>query len=211
MLSVMELIFLRSWSNLHLPDFFFMKAGKWSVPREFLGVFQGLRDGSVCPETTVPVPGFLHHAAWVESHFRAKVGCFTPSNTVAPVKKPSPHGLLMQTKHPSPTGSVVQQYGWIVAVWPSGFLINTEFLLKQLCVVPPMPAWADPRGVVGHDGSHVLVEIMVMSAPVSIIPLTFICEGIATVQSILGLWSSTPESSTPGAVLSIWSLGLLTP
>lgn len=40
MLSITELIFLRSWSNLHLPDFFFMTKTR---------VFQGLRDGSMCP------------------------------------------------------------------------------------------------------------------------------------------------------------------
>lgn len=68
------------------------------------------------------------------------------------------------------SGAVVM-YGWTVGVCPSGFVINTGFLLKQFCVVPPRPVMADPAGVVAHDGGHVLAEIMVMSAPVSVIPL----------------------------------------
>lgn len=82
-------------------------------------------------------------------------------------------------------------YGWTVAVCPSVFFINTGLLLKKLCVILPRPAMADPIGVVDHDGSHMLADMMAMSAPVSIIPLTFICEGFAlgivTVQTMFGL------------------------
>lgn len=53
------------------------------------------------------------------------------------------------------------------------------------------PAMADPTAVVGHDGGQMLAEMMETSAPMSIIPQTFICEGLAQgivmVQTIVGL------------------------
>lgn len=58
-------------------------------------------------------------------------------------------------------------YGWIVAVWPSGFLANIDLLLKQLCVVSPRPVTAVPTAVVGHDDGQMWAEMMVTSAHVS--------------------------------------------
>lgn len=41
--STVALITLKSWSNLHLPDLFFITK---------IGVFQGLKEGSICPACT---------------------------------------------------------------------------------------------------------------------------------------------------------------
>lgn len=106
MLSMDELFFLESWSNLHLPDFYFVMN---------TGVFQGLIAGSMCLWTNCFCTKDLRacnfsfskgrcgtHTSWVISHFRHSVGYFVPLKTLAPVKNLCPLRLLKEIKHPSP-------------------------------------------------------------------------------------------------------------